>query len=334
MIDRLPVVSRHNIIVTSIEPGTVLAVGNGQFAFSPDVTGFQTLNSSYGRPFPLGTMTDWMWHSSPFPEGVDAFKDFEYAYLGSSRGADVPYPLLHPSPTPVTDWLRANPHRLDIGQVSLRHMSDDGQTHRALIQRDLSNVRQNLTLWTGLLESSFELQGGAVNVTTAAHPDLDAVGWQVRISAELDARLAIRLAFPYGSNDFMHAADWEADPPGRNHTTTMINSSDSSLYLMRQLDFDTYEVRCDWQSGPMRMMRDGPHAFVLPLPRGVRELDISCLFAPPGGRYPLSAESKWQANKSAATTRLLEHGVRFPSYWALARLPAGPPSLNLRLTDC
>ncbi len=309
MIERETVVSRHDPLVTSIDVSTVLGVGNGQFAFNPDVTGFQTLNASYGHPFPLSTLTDWMWHSSPFPEGVDAFRDFEYAYLASSHGPDVPYPLDHPSPASVTDWLRANPHRLDVGQVGLRIMAPGGASHRALTEADLTNVRQKLSLWTGRLNSSFELLGGLVNVTTTVHPDLDAVGWKVQLTPDLDDRLAIRLAFPYGSSNFMSAADWSEDTPGRQHKTTVIESSNRTLRLLRQLDFDSYEVRCDWPPGQLYVLCDGPHAIMLALGLGIHSVDLACLYAPRGGQMPLSAESGWQANKSAATLHALEHGV-------------------------
>ena len=77
-IDRAAVAARHSPISTSADHTAVFAVGNGQFAFSPDVTGFQSLNESYHDPFPLTTMSDWGWHSSPFPEGVDPFADYEY----------------------------------------------------------------------------------------------------------------------------------------------------------------------------------------------------------------------------------------------------------------
>jgi hypothetical protein len=331
MIQREAVVSRHDPSVTTVDPGTVFAVGNGQFAFTPDVTGFQSMNVSYGRPFPLVTMSDWMWHSSPFPEGVDVFHDFEYAYLESSRGARVPYPLDQPSPSSVTNWLRANPHRLDLGQVALCARAPNGSSHRALSEADVANVNQSLSLWTGTLQSSFSLLGGHASVTTAVHPDLDAVGWKVTLSAELGDRLGVRLAFPYGSSEFMSAADWSTDPPGRNHTTTLLESSNRTLRLLRQLDYDSYEVRCDWSAewpqevearkpSGIEPFRDGAHAFVLPLERGMRSFDLACLFAPRGAHYPLSSEAAWQADKSSATGVALERGV--PSASSILKVSA------------
>ena len=79
-IDRQAVVGRHAPSTLSIDPEAVFAIGNGQLAFSADVTGFQSLNASYGRPFPLCTLTDWMWHTSPFPAGACMHACMEVAH--------------------------------------------------------------------------------------------------------------------------------------------------------------------------------------------------------------------------------------------------------------
>jgi hypothetical protein len=36
-----------------------LSVGNGEFAFTADITGLQTFAEEYGRGMPLGTMAQW-----------------------------------------------------------------------------------------------------------------------------------------------------------------------------------------------------------------------------------------------------------------------------------
>ena len=66
-IDRKTVVRRHNPHVTSMDTLSSLTVGNGSFAFTVDGTGLQTFPEEYSRGVPLGTMSDWGWHSSPNP---------------------------------------------------------------------------------------------------------------------------------------------------------------------------------------------------------------------------------------------------------------------------
>ena len=56
----------------------------------------------------------------------------------------------------AADWLRANPHRLDLGRIGLRLTKSDGS---AVAIEDLANTSQTLDLWTGLLDSRFELEG-------------------------------------------------------------------------------------------------------------------------------------------------------------------------------
>ena len=42
-----------------------LTVGNGEFGFTADVTGLQTLNATYAFFPPLQTMSHWGWHKIP-----------------------------------------------------------------------------------------------------------------------------------------------------------------------------------------------------------------------------------------------------------------------------
>lgn len=329
LIDRRKVLGRHEPGVTTIVPGAVFAVGNGQLAFSPDVTGFQSLNASYSR-FPLTTLTDWMWHSSPFPEGVGSpFAAFKQTRLMSSGRRPVPYPLLQGNNPTVTDWLRSNPHRLDVGQVALRRLERGGAV-RPLAPADITAISQRLELWTGSLHSSFALatEEGArgdgddaaasgsseVNVTTTAHPDIDAVGWRLSLGPAASGRLAVRLAFPYGSTAFQGAgAEWAS---GSNHSAAVTASGEGSIRLRRIVDFDEYDVRCDAKAAGTALgdfERDGPHAFTLALPAQARELELTCVFAPPAGLYPLRDASPWQAAKSSATAAALTGGIALAS---------------------
>ena len=58
-IDRQALVTRHNVELVQIDPPSRLQVGNGNFAFTADVTGLQTF---YGH-----TLSNWGWHEEPLP---------------------------------------------------------------------------------------------------------------------------------------------------------------------------------------------------------------------------------------------------------------------------
>src|SRR5512133_926861 len=61
-IDRYALVSRHNIKNSVIDSLNSLTVGNGDFAFTVDITGLQTFPEFYSGGISLGTMSDWGWH--------------------------------------------------------------------------------------------------------------------------------------------------------------------------------------------------------------------------------------------------------------------------------
>ena len=62
-IDKRALVQRHNVIVTKADTLSSLTVGNGGFAFTVDVTGLQTFPKEYSKGMPLGTQSEWGWHS-------------------------------------------------------------------------------------------------------------------------------------------------------------------------------------------------------------------------------------------------------------------------------
>src|SRR6476659_1572317 len=67
-IDRYALVSRHDPVLRKFEPLSPLSVGNGEFAFTCDVTGLQTFPEVYRDATPLCTMSQWGWHTTPMPE--------------------------------------------------------------------------------------------------------------------------------------------------------------------------------------------------------------------------------------------------------------------------
>ena len=70
-IDRRALVCRHNPLVMQFDPFSALSVGNGEFAFTADVTGLQTFSTECENQFPLCTTSHWAWHTTPLPAGLD-----------------------------------------------------------------------------------------------------------------------------------------------------------------------------------------------------------------------------------------------------------------------
>ena len=137
-IDRHALVARHNVELTAYNGERPLQVGNGEFAFGMDATGLQSFA-------PFNTMSQWGWHRSPLPPGV---KRSDYAMSSvETHGRPVPYPLPDPKHPELSDWLRKNPHRLNLGRLGLAFTKADGSL---ATEGDLRNVRQTARSLDGL----------------------------------------------------------------------------------------------------------------------------------------------------------------------------------------
>jgi hypothetical protein len=245
-IDRFALVRRHNVVLDKPDVLTPLSVGNGEFAFTADITGLQTFPEYHRQGMPLGTQSQWGWHTSPNPRGYKLADVLENYVVG---GRSVPYASdggFSGTYSPAASWLRANPHRLHLGQIGLRlHGSNDSPVSI----KDLSNVSQTLDLWTGLLSSRFEIDAQPVEVLTVCHPKRDLLAVRIESPLLREGRLLVSLAFPYGNADWGNAADW--DHPDRHTTRQRITGYQADL--TRILDADRYYVRVVWsEAGGIR----------------------------------------------------------------------------------
>jgi hypothetical protein len=77
-IDRQALVKRHNPVVHEPDAFSSLPVGNGEFAFTADITGLQTFPEFYHEGIPLGTQSQWGWHTFPNPEKYCLAYAFRY----------------------------------------------------------------------------------------------------------------------------------------------------------------------------------------------------------------------------------------------------------------
>ncbi|NIA28398.1 MAG: glycoside hydrolase family 65 [Actinobacteria bacterium] len=265
--DREALVKRHNPTVVAADSLAVLSVGNGNFAFTADFTGLQTWPDFYEHGIPVLTQSHWGWHSMPGGEKY-ALKD-ELQYY-DSHGRQVPYASKRG--TAETEWLRANPHRLNLGRIGFVLKKRDGT--RVEIQ-DAQNIRQTLDLWNGLLSSYFEIEDQPVRVETAVHGKKDAVSVRVKSPLLKAGQLQVVIEFPYGSENWgPDASDWTH--PDR-YKTQVFERTENRIDLKCTLDSETYYASIGW-SGKGSMKKTAKHRFVF-TPASAETFELSTLFS-------------------------------------------------------
>lgn len=268
LIDRRSLVRRHNPVLHLLDPMSPLSVGNGEFAFTGDITGLQTFPDAYEKGIPLCTQSQWGWHSFPAPVGVSA-RDFRTERF-DTHGRMVGYPTSSEGQKPLFDWLRENPHRLNLGRIGLRLRRSSGSDAGP---DDLQGVEQTLDLWSGLMSSRFSLEGVPVKVEVGCHPEFDLLAIVVESPLVTQKRLDIVLSFPYGSPQ-VNAADWQKTDA---HNTTRRLVTPAEAELQRRMDGTQYYVRAAYEGG--ELVDEAPHTFVLKARTGAAKLTFRCLFS-------------------------------------------------------
>ena len=237
-IDRFALVNRHNPTITEIDPLSPFSVGNGEFAFTVDVTGLQSLPELHQDGIPLGTLADWGWHTIPSNtefELEDTFQTYD------TYGREVPYASVTRSA--AGRWLRANPHKFHLGQIGFHFSNRNSDS--------ITEIEQTLDLWKGIVESSFSYNGKPANVTTLCHPTKDQIAVRVEISKGSCSDFPVEFKFPYGSENWgPNLADWGSL---EHHETITEKKTENGVELKRILDNRTYFVRihysdnCVWE---------------------------------------------------------------------------------------
>ena len=284
-IDRKALVDRNKVQVNAFDSLASLSLGNGNFAFTVDITGLQTFPERYSKGVPLGTQSQWGWHSFPntrkyrFEETLRAYnfrgKEELYAVQFNEKGR----------PQAAADYFRINPHRLHLGVVGLELRNPQGEIMRP---EDLSEINQELDLWNGRINSLFKAGEFSVHTQSYCHPEMDMMASSIESSMFLSGNLRLRLAFPYPSgNHSDDACDWNS--PGK-HSTKVLAQKPGVVLLERRLDNDSYYVLLCWKEQAEFISGPAAHHFYLQ-PAG-EKLSFTCLFL---DRNPLLDSSELPA---------------------------------------
>lgn len=260
-IDRFSLVTRHNVTINEPDSLGSLTVGNGEFAFTADISGLQTFPEFYENGIPLGTQAQWAWHAFNNTQKFtinQVSEDFE-----SCDGSKAPYPIQKLKD--ASDFLRANPHRLQLGQIGLIITLADGQ--RASIN-DLKNVKQELNLWTGGIQSTYEVDGEKVKVTLYALQDDDGISVRIESSLLSKGRIKPVIRFPYVKNCHTCSGfDWSN---GDKHTSKIDSLSEYHATISRVIDTTRYFTHVSWDNG--KFTQTASHEFDLTAEDNILEL--------------------------------------------------------------
>jgi hypothetical protein len=262
-----------------------------------------------------------------------------WSYLATAVSATenrtVPYLVGSNLSSEYGGWTASNPHRAGLGQLALRAVRAGaalGDDPEALLAAAVVNLTSALDTWAGGVAAAFTLlaPGGAafaVTVATAVHPDVDLVSTRVTCARAAGAGgcpTALRLALPYsiGSPPWVRNASantWGF--PDAHTSAVVVNASApgaTRVSILHTADDLATTIDCEWDDARWLFMRtDVPHAFALVPPPGAAAVavQLSCVWAPAGLRYPIgTASSAFVRAKVAATRALLGGAARFPLY--------------------
>jgi hypothetical protein len=289
LINREALVSKHNVNNTVFDTLASVSVGNGNFAFTVDATGLQTFPELYKNGVPLGTQSQWGWHSFPNTNDyklAETFQEFDY------HGRNITYSTdkgKNERQSAAISYLRANAHRLHLGTIGFELIKANG----AMAQpSDITDIKQTLDVWKGEIVTHFKFEGIPVEVITVCHQGNDMIA--VKINSELlsTGKLRIKLRFPYPTGEH---TDWACDwNKVQKHVSTIGHIKGRSAVIKHMLDSTLYYVSLNW-SDTSKIESPEPHCYVLS-PGKTNHLEFSCLFTSKKNNSPLLSFAETQQN--------------------------------------
>ncbi len=301
-INRQQLIQRHTVKITSIDSLSSLSVGNGRFAFTVDATGLQTFPKKYEKGIPLGTESEWGWHSF-----IDTsnFKREEAIKMYPINGRDIGYTVQWNSPQRNKDaanWFRQNPHRLQLGNVGFEITKKDGGL---ISPGDVKNIDQQLDMWTGEIKSHFTIEGIAVDVSTFCDQDNDQISVQVKSDLIKEERLKIYIHFPYPTGE------WSDVGTNYNkiekHSTIANDITISQASIVHQLDSTKYFADLNYSKA--LLIEKEKHYFLIAPLKSNSIFEFTCRFSIEKNIAALPSFSSSKSNNAIAWENFWSKGA-------------------------
>jgi hypothetical protein len=269
-INRKALIERHTIINKSMDTLSSLSVGNGTFAFTVDATGLQSFPDAYAKGVPLGTESEWGWHSFP---NTKNYKEEDFLKTYHLNGRDVKYAVQWNNPElnkEASNYYRANLHRLQLANIGLEITKKDGTLYSV---DDVKNIHQTLNLWTGEIHSAFTVDDVPVEVITYCHQQQDAIGVKINSALLKSGKIKVRIHLPYPTGGWADMGNNFTDDD--KHQSKLVESSHNTAIITHQLDTTQYQLNLHW-SGTASTSTKQAHYFIL-APTQNNSFEFSCL---------------------------------------------------------
>ncbi|GFF70426.1 hypothetical protein IFM60648_03170 [Aspergillus lentulus] len=255
-IDRQHVVSKYNVVRTSLidNETTPLQVGNGNFAFNVDNTGMQSF-------LPFNTLSSWAWHNDSLPANGEKIEDYHgVAMLTHDR--NVSYDIPDPGLPQASQWLISNPNRINLGRIGLQYKGE------FLTASQISDPRQELDLWSGVITSTFKVDGQLVKVVTQGDLESDSAVFEIQSDLLFSGDLTVGLDFPYPpihSTKYKYEVFVGSYDFPQNHTTSIVRKTEDRAHIFHQLQETTYFVNLRWFASSLQLSRasNATHRYTL-----------------------------------------------------------------------
>ncbi len=292
-IDRKALVERHIVVNTQFDSLSSLSVGNGGFAFTADITGLQTFPADYAGGVPLGTESEWGWHSFP---NVNDYKYDEVLKTYHFNGRDVQYAVEIKQPErnkEAVNYYRLNPHRLQLGNLGFDITKKDGS---AVAISDIKNIIQKLNAWTGELKSTFTVEDIPVTVITYCHQEKDVIAVKVTSPLLKAGRLAIRIHYPYPTDGWRDVGNnWNNEG---KHATTIEENASNLAVIKHVLDTTTYYTALGW-TNTATLKEKRKHYFTVSPTGNAESFEFSCQFSKQKSNTSVPTFSSTASNNSS-----------------------------------
>jgi hypothetical protein len=175
-----------------------------------------------------------------------------------THGRNISYDLPDPDLPLVSQWLIANPNRINLGRIGLKYQS------YTLSAADIAEPVQELDLWNGFITSVFKVDGRDVKVVTQSDFESDAVTFDIESDLISSGDLQVELDFPYPP---IHSTAYKYEVfvgfynfP-LNHTTTIENDTEEQgvTHIYHELQETSYYVNLRWPANySLALSHDDP----------------------------------------------------------------------------